>query len=760
MNLHKKGNARSHVSNASPIFWSVMQLMVIPVFIVLCTLCVYIVYNYSNNTNLVRTNTTEKMVNLSKESDSKIELVLRAVSLLGGNPAFVEALENADYAIPANELMSGLKSVKQTFPFVGEVYILNPDNKLVFTDSGSVSFDDFFNTENVYQNYDCEYWNSFRFYASTEYRILSPSIVKRQQGNDDWCIPIVFRRIGGLLQKNLIVFDFNLAGLGLDDASDNSKLYVLNKITKEVFGIRNNVIVNTDFSKEFTNKVLEGKSSFMFEVNGDDSLIVTHSSTDNLNGYTYFAVISKKVLTGRLMLSMLLFLIILIFLISFTAFLIYRFTKHISSPIDSIINVFYKKSGRGKNKNMWDEFLNVGAAVQTTVKNLSYVLPAAQENYLINLLNGTEYYLKEDTKQAIEDSLSFPYDLFAVIIIQLSATSRMFDKYDFDSRNNIQLGFYNIIKELFASEFTSFVMPNEQNALYIILNMAQKDDMQRLDRLMNTIYSFLNADLDVINLSVGKSNVHEGVYGLKKAHKEATDTFSPYNLLGGAILIEPLNGRKIDFDAKDENNLFIALSSFNKSKIYSIIEDLCGRNKDAGDSDTRQLYNYILNVVLKVMRIKKISYKDSEPDFEIISECLRQPIDCAYRDMMILVDYFLKFDSKHTPEHPDEDDVVRYIDKNYCFSEMSLDFLANYFHNTTYGISKMIKGSLGVGFSEYLNSLRIEKAKQLLAGTDKTAQQICDECGFGSRQTFFRLFKSITGMTGEEWRNRARRDIE
>lgn len=49
--------------------------------------------------------------------------------------------------------------------------------------------------------------------------------------------------------------------------------------------------------------------------------------------------------------------------------------------------------------------------------------------------------------------------------------------------------------------------------------------------------------------------------------------------------------------------------------------------------------------------------------------------------------------------------------------------------------------------TRYIRDLRLQKAAELLRGTDRTIQDISDACGFGSLETFHRVFKSEYGMT-------------
>nr|WP_298994891.1 AraC family transcriptional regulator [uncultured Allomuricauda sp.] len=70
-------------------------------------------------------------------------------------------------------------------------------------------------------------------------------------------------------------------------------------------------------------------------------------------------------------------------------------------------------------------------------------------------------------------------------------------------------------------------------------------------------------------------------------------------------------------------------------------------------------------------------------------------------------------------------------------------------------LSELINGCLGTNFVSYVNSYRINMAKQLLTNpheTSLTISEIMYEVGFSSRSSFNTSFKKETGMTPSEFR--------
>ena len=93
--------------------------------------------------------------------------------------------------------------------------------------------------------------------------------------------------------------------------------------------------------------------------------------------------------------------------------------------------------------------------------------------------------------------------------------------------------------------------------------------------------------------------------------------------------------------------------------------------------------------------------------------------------------------------------------KLYLNADMKLQDLADLLGTNRTYIIDSIKATRGQTFTQLVNSYRVEHAKQLLRQQpDKKMSAIATESGFTTETTFFRTFKTITGITPSEWRTR------
>ena len=97
-----------------------------------------------------------------------------------------------------------------------------------------------------------------------------------------------------------------------------------------------------------------------------------------------------------------------------------------------------------------------------------------------------------------------------------------------------------------------------------------------------------------------------------------------------------------------------------------------------------------------------------------------------------------------------------YIIQNYN-KDISLDDVSRQLDLSSYYFSKLFKEETGSNFVEYVTSLRIQKAKELLKeDRDCSMKEICSSVGYSDPNYFSRIFKKNEGITPTEYRERGR----
>jgi len=99
-------------------------------------------------------------------------------------------------------------------------------------------------------------------------------------------------------------------------------------------------------------------------------------------------------------------------------------------------------------------------------------------------------------------------------------------------------------------------------------------------------------------------------------------------------------------------------------------------------------------------------------------------------------------------------DIRAYIDRHY-FEEIKISmFTEKYFLSREY-LMKLFKQEYGVGIHEYMQKLRMEKARVLLGEETLKIQEISDMLGYNDKNYFSKAFRNYYGVSPSEYRSGA-----
>lgn len=96
--------------------------------------------------------------------------------------------------------------------------------------------------------------------------------------------------------------------------------------------------------------------------------------------------------------------------------------------------------------------------------------------------------------------------------------------------------------------------------------------------------------------------------------------------------------------------------------------------------------------------------------------------------------------------------AIKYIEENYQ-NKLKLSDVAEQVYVSQWHLSKLLNRYEGQSFSDLLNKIRIEKAKELLKDPALRIGDIGEQVGFLDMAHFSRVFKKQTGMSANEYRN-------
>ncbi len=91
-------------------------------------------------------------------------------------------------------------------------------------------------------------------------------------------------------------------------------------------------------------------------------------------------------------------------------------------------------------------------------------------------------------------------------------------------------------------------------------------------------------------------------------------------------------------------------------------------------------------------------------------------------------------------------EILTYINQNYSNPEISLKTISSRFNISVASVSRIFKDVTDINFHEYVTSLRMEKAKELLKTCGYDIKNISKAVGYDSEYSFKRAFLRVVGI--------------
>jgi AraC-like DNA-binding protein len=95
--------------------------------------------------------------------------------------------------------------------------------------------------------------------------------------------------------------------------------------------------------------------------------------------------------------------------------------------------------------------------------------------------------------------------------------------------------------------------------------------------------------------------------------------------------------------------------------------------------------------------------------------------------------------------------AVRFVNDNYR-TDISRDAACGLAGMSPSHFSRIFRKVMGISYQEYVNSMRITKAKELLRTSPQSIAEIAAYLGFADNTGFGRIFKKLTGCTPSAFR--------
>lgn len=393
-------------------------------------------------------------------------------------------------------------------------------------------------------------------------------------------------------------------------------------------------------------------------------------------------------------------------------------------------------------------------------KQLSTALPVLKSSLFIELVNGRFYTEKE--------AFSW-FQLFEIHTgnyMVVTTSFRLKEEYNPENTKEnwlVSMSISNICSEIFSNFTKDILQYFEHPNLYFLLifssDIEDKDCIQAAQYATKKIQTSVRDLLDA-KISFGISSIGKKLNTIYTLYKQSQVAYNHSFFFGSNMTI-------LFSDIEESTEMTYMFPpgkqelfdhAVRRGDIHQVTFILNGLWKDLEHTPTRninQVKNIIITMILKAFQ----TIHENLPAEHDSMGWIQKVLDCqTEKDLMDYSHRLLEsviIDSHHQSQsHYDTiaKQIIQYIHEHYA-EDLSLDILADIFHFSTSYVSRLIRKSSGINFTEILTDTRMSHAKTLLQQGHYKASEVGNLVGYKDPSYFIQLFKKRYGITPNEYKN-------
>jgi len=422
-------------------------------------------------------------------------------------------------------------------------------------------------------------------------------------------------------------------------------------------------------------------------------------------------------------------------------------------------------------RGQWNEVTLMSDSLQ---QKLERQRPYLREIFVLQLLQGQLYSLQEtEIRRRLEnDGLSIGKGKLAVIVVHLAGFGQLSKRFAPGDEGLVSFAAANIVEELVKKRFPHVQLVRIEDfwlGLLIIIpenweNIEAKLELQQLaSQLMEEISRHIGFSVTV-SLSPIFDQLREA--GNRFEETKRAISFRHFGQMNQVIDVERLQQESPDsgvyYPVALEKQLLHTLRTGDADEANDLFADFIDQlsKHDRRERAIREGISYLIGSIQHMMLAAGV---DPRQVYGVVGlqeqlETLHSADEVGvwFRDKVVR----LFFDHIRSRENDQWSVMVNKtllrMQESYGDDQLSLESCAEEFGTTSYTLSKVFRQGTGHNFIDYLTTLRMDKAKELLRDTDTKVNDIALQVGYQSSY-FHRIFKKHEGVTPSQYRDKHRK---
>ncbi|MEN6315100.1 MAG: AraC family transcriptional regulator [Clostridiaceae bacterium] len=553
------------------------------------------------------------------------------------------------------------------------------------------------------------------------------------------------------------------------DFTSKGNVFIINR--------KNRIIASTSSAEDamtIQHESLRDENGLSYAEFSGEKVIVSFKKS-LYNDWKYVSVIPVSVFMEKLEYIRRLTYCSLFFCLLLAGLITYTCIKKNYKPLDDLLALF-KNSKDLQFDRRYNEYSFIRQAIHKTMdenSKINYKLMEQNKGlrslFLARLLKG-----KEGNGVHVNDLLStynihFGSNFFAVIVFYINNIDGVFEESrELDPSQRIKLIQFimtNVIEELIGRKNTGY-MSEVDEMMVCLLNLDEqrkpvwKDD---ITSVVSEAQKFIRENYH-FEFTVAASDVHETLIGIPLAYSEALQVMEYKKVMARDDLmfydsmgVQP----KADYyyPLEKEYQLINCIKAGDLNGAGVLLDDIFDKNFGKYTPSIEIVRCLMFNMVSTMLKTMNDIRNNCRYDFleelkpvDALMQC--STIGQMKRKMLDIIKNVCEYLKEYTQntDFSIRDKVIEFVDKNYDDMNLGNSVIAEALDLNPDYVSAAFKRQTGEGLLDYINTVRIKKAKRALKECPYNIDEIAGKVGYNNTRTFTRLFKKYEGITPGKFR--------
>jgi AraC-like DNA-binding protein len=740
------------------------RLIVLPALVLLFATTAILVRSTVRAERQLRVEHHDDLVQVATEITSLLDEVLRTQALLALSSDLVDYFVSRE-RFPRTEqyrpapAAAALGVFQESRDVIAQAYIYHREWDRVLTGTGLVAPELFFVQERAYDAYDLDYWRDKSGGPNRSLELLPPTNRTTSSGVSRMVLPMVIHTIGNFASKEIFVIDLDHRWLG--------------GLLRERRITRGSTIAVYDAEGELLMR--SAGTPAIPEETGSGLLVEYSPRSPRLESLRYVAYVPASDVRGAARRDLWGGLAIVAVALAAALVASYAIAERIYSPIRQLIRLVgdptpaSRQMDSGEYEFLRSRITSLLDANREMEVEISSAMPVVLELYLIRLLNrGIVGETKNLRAFLQKHGLQFDSRFFRVAVVQLHTRPTGKPSAEQAEHSTVEPptgAVFKLLATTLGSLCRYHILILDNTRLAVVTNFDDVNTAEMVGKRIGRLPEIFRDDVSMESFVGGLGRVHEELEGLCASYEEAIAALASANPFEFSVVTydhEIEHGRRFFYSIEEETRAYSLLLSGDTASLVEHLHSIVDRNiaQDAGTESLRELYLQLYYTGLRVVyarnaRPEEIMGTDFVP-VEILSHQITGVQD-IFSYILAFFREVSEYSRRVSRSKLEISELSGFVNEHFC-EPIYLGSLAERFGTTEKYVSKMFKEQAGVSFHEYVATLRVNRARELLAKSSLPVGTILTKCGFTSRNTFMRTFKKLVGTTPTQYRHQAAGD--